>query len=304
MTQQRPVERFGAADQMPTIVLSLATRFASPMVVGMVAYDETHGAVQPLTGRDGGLFLPPPVVSCEAPDWQALYEEQRARADAAEARVKELTWAETSTRSRAGMLKWHFDRTPGQLAAAVKEVKEATASHREVASLNREIVRQGEMIETFQTRCAEQEAELAKLRGTQAKLSKTAFGAKSEKQQKNGTGKKRGLQRGASGHGRTPRPSLPDKEERHDPSASGRVCPCCGEAHVANGSHESAVMEIEGKSMPSTSSHCMQDEGDQLSMECELTTEHLSVDRMAARCSLRCIILCIVAGTFATVHKS
>ena len=268
------------------------------MVVAMAVYDQTPGAARPRTEGGDGLGLPPPVVPCEAPDWRSLYEQQRVRADALQARVKELTWAETSARSHAGMLKWNLDRARGQLAAADKEVKEvrrdaqqslffksqvarlealleeagvetsrrstmmslrqevfrlrkdlkaATAWHREVASLKRATVRQGETIKELRARCAEQEADLARLRGTRATLSKAAFGSKSEKQKKEGTGKKRGQQRGASGHGRTPRPSLPEKEERHDPPASERVCPCCGEPYVANGEHVSSVHEIEVK---------------------------------------------------------
>ena len=224
------------------------------MVVAMAIYDQTPGAAQPRTEGGDGLGLPPPVVPCEAPDWRSLYEQQRVRADALQARVKELTWAETSARSHAGMLKWNLARTRAQLEAAhgeVKEVrrdaqqslffksqvarlealleeagvetsrrstmmslrqdvfrlkkdlKEATAWHGEVASLKRATVRQGETIKELRARCAEQEADLARLRGTRATLSKAAFGSKSEKQKKEGTGKKRGQQRGASGHGRT-----------------------------------------------------------------------------------------------------
>ena len=268
------------------------------MVVAMAVYDQTPGAARPRTEGGDGLGLPPPVVPCEAPDWRLLYEQQRVRADALQARVKELTWAETSARSHAGMLKWNLARTRAQLEAAHGEVKEvrrdaqqslffksqvarlealleeagvetsrrstmmslrqevfrlkkdlkaATAWHREVASLKRATVRQGETIKELRARCAEQEADLARLRGTRATLSKAAFGSKSEKQKKEGTGKKRGQQRGASGHGRTPRPSLPENEERHDPPASERVCPCCGEPYVANGEHVSSVHEIEVK---------------------------------------------------------
>ncbi len=162
------------------------------------------------------MGLPSPVVPCEAPDWRLLYEQQRVRADALQARVKELTWAETSARSHAGMLKWHLARTRAQLEAAHGEVKEvrrdaqqslffksqvarlealleeagvetsrrstmmslrqdvfrlkkdlkaATAWHREVASLKRATVRQGETIKELRARCAEQEADLARLRG-------------------------------------------------------------------------------------------------------------------------------------------
>ncbi len=134
-----------------------------------------------------------------------------------------------------------------EVVSLKKALKEAKASKREVASRDREIVRQGETIEALQIRCTQQEAELARLRGTRATLSKVAFGSRSEKQKKKGTGKKRGQQRGAPGHGRTERPSLPEKEERHDPAPEERVCPCCGEAYVANGDHESSLIEIQVK---------------------------------------------------------
>ena len=94
------------------------------MVVAMAVYDQTPGAARPRTEGGDGLGLPPPVVPCEAPDWRSLYEQQRVRADALQARVKELTWAETSARSHAGMLKWNLARTRAQLEAAHGEVKE------------------------------------------------------------------------------------------------------------------------------------------------------------------------------------
>ncbi len=172
------------------------------MVVAMAVYDQTPGASQARTEGGDGLCLPPPVVPCEAPDWRLLYEQQRVRADALQARVKELTWAETSARSHAGMLKWNLARTRAQLEAAhgeVKEVrrdaqqslffksqvarlealleeagvetsrrqecfrlkkdlKEATAWHREVVSLKRETVRQGETIKELRARCASKRA--------------------------------------------------------------------------------------------------------------------------------------------------
>ena len=272
------------------------------MVAAMAVYDEAYEAARPLTEGGDGWCLAAPVVPCAAPDWQSLYEEQRARADAAELRVKELVGAEVSARSRAGTLKRHLERTRDRLEAARDEVKEVrrtakealflksevgrlealleaagvatskrstimslrqevfrlkgalkearadrNAAHKEVASLKRESVRQGETIEKLQGLCAEQEASLAKLRGTRATLSKAVFGGKSEKQKKEGTGGKRGQRRGAPGHGRTPRPSLEEKEERHDPPQAARVCQSCGEPYVANGEHEASVMEVEVK---------------------------------------------------------
>ena len=257
----------------------------------MEAFDEAAGAASALTEGCGGWSVPPSSSSCEAPDWRVLYEEQRARADAAEGRVRELTGLETAARSRAGMLKWHLDRTREQRDAARAELREvgreakrarfhqsevarleallaaagvetsrrativslrravgrlrkelqaarghqaaATALRREVASLKRENV--------------EQAAELAQLRGTRATLAKAHFGSRSERQQKAGTGNPRGQQPGRSGHGRTPRPQLAVREERHDPPASARTCPGCGEPYVANGAHATAITEIEVK---------------------------------------------------------
>ena len=61
------------------------------------------------------------------------------------------------------------------------------------------------------------------------------------------TGRKRGQQRGAPGHGRTQRPTLEEKEERQNPPEDARVCSCCGKPYVANGERSSTVIEIEVK---------------------------------------------------------
>ena len=56
--------------------------------------------------------------------WRSLYERERARAEAAEARCEELRWKEVDTRARAGSLKWHLDNCRRKLAASVEKVKE------------------------------------------------------------------------------------------------------------------------------------------------------------------------------------
>ena len=106
------------------------------MVVAMAVYDQTPGRHS--CGPKGPTdWVSSPVVPCEAPDWRSLYEQQRVRADALQARVKELTWAETSARSHAGMLKWNLDRARGQLAAADKEVKESAGTRSRACSSSR-----------------------------------------------------------------------------------------------------------------------------------------------------------------------
>ena len=78
-------------------------------------------------------------------------------------------------------------------------------------------------------------------------LSRALYGSKSEKQDTPGTGRKRGQQRGAPGHGRTQRPVLEEKEEPQKPPEDALVCSCCGKPYVANGERSSSVIEIEVK---------------------------------------------------------
>ena len=66
--------------------------------------------------------------------WRSLYERERARAEEAEARCEALRWKEVDSRTRAGTLKWQFDKCRKKLAARVGEVKEARA---EVARLEK-----------------------------------------------------------------------------------------------------------------------------------------------------------------------
>ena len=56
--------------------------------------------------------------------WRSLYERERTRAEAAEARCEELRRKEVDSRARAGSLKWQFDKCRKKLAASVGEVKE------------------------------------------------------------------------------------------------------------------------------------------------------------------------------------
>ena len=91
------------------------------------------------------------------------------------------------------------------------------------------------------------EVQLARLRATGAVLSRALFGRKSEKQETPRSGRPRGQQRGAPGHGRTQRPGLEERTEELKPPEEARVCSCCGKAYVANGVDESTLVEIEVK---------------------------------------------------------
>ncbi len=194
------------------------------MVGAMETFDEACGAAQQLTGGGDGLCLAPSALSCEVSDWRALYEAERVRADT---------------------LQFDLDRTRDQLKEARAEVRAARRDVKRGQTLAEALKRERDALKR---KNAEQASELRKLRGTREKHAKARFGSKSEKRKKKaGTGNKRGQQPGKSGHGRTPRPKLEEKHERHDPPASQRTCPCCGEPYVANGSHETSIMEVHVK---------------------------------------------------------
>ena len=91
------------------------------------------------------------------------------------------------------------------------------------------------------------EAEMAALRATGSVLSRRLFGRKAEQQKKPGTGRKRGQQRGAPGHGHTQRPGLDERPERLDPPPEACVCASCGQPYAPNGAEESTLVEIEVK---------------------------------------------------------
>ena len=73
------------------------------------------------------------------------------------------------------------------------------------------------------------------------------YGRKSEQQDKPRSGRPRGQQRGAPGHGRTERPGLEERSEELDPPADACVCGECGLPYAPNGAEESTLVEIEVK---------------------------------------------------------
>ena len=114
-------------------------------------------------------------------------------------------------------------------------------------ALRKENTRLRRREKSSQHRVGTLEAELAKLRSTAAVLSKTLYGRRSEKLETPGTGRRRGQQPGAPGHGRTPRPGVEERVEVHDPPTEARACASCGKPYVGNGADESSLLEIEVK---------------------------------------------------------
>ncbi len=159
-----------------------------------------------------------------------------------------------ASRERRAMLA-PLRRRIAQLRAATARAKGLVESLRQrnarLRTEVRELRAKGAALEaetaTLTSRVETLESRVEKLRSTRSVLSKALFGSRSEKQKKAGTGRTRGQQPGAPGHGRTQRAGLREKEERRNPPKDARVCSCCGKPYVANGEHSTNVIEIEVK---------------------------------------------------------
>ena len=103
----------------------------------------------------------------------------------------------------------------------------------------------------LRSRVAELEGEVGRLRSLNRQLQHATFGRRSERRcgsQRRaaavpGTGRARGQQPGAPGHGRTPRPALPVVEETLQPPE--RCCPHCARPYAANGASVTEIVEVE-----------------------------------------------------------
>ena len=114
-----------------------------------------------------------------------------------------------------------------------------------IRSLSKGIRRLRKTLRASQARTERLEAQLARLRSTQAVLSKALFGSRSEQQQKPRSEFRRGQQPGAAGHGRTQRPALEERTEEHHPPRDACMCSSCGKPYVTNGARSSTIIEID-----------------------------------------------------------
>ena len=116
-----------------------------------------------------------------------------------------------------------------------------------IGRLHKENARLRKGAKTSRNRIETLEADLARLRATGAVLSRALYGRKSEQQEKARSGRPRGQQHGAPGHGRTQRPGLDECSEEHNPPPDVCVCGRCGQPYAPNGAEESTLVEIEVK---------------------------------------------------------
>ena len=102
--------------------------------------DDLHTVDETLTEGGGGFWSPSKRVSAGTPrDFRSLYEQERARADAAEARCEELRWAEVAARSDAGSWKSRFKSCRRRLSEAEEETKELRRAAKDMPSLQAEV---------------------------------------------------------------------------------------------------------------------------------------------------------------------
>ena len=90
-------------------------------------------------GGDGTWAPSKPGPSGTPRDWRSLYEEERARAAAAEARCEELRWAEVAARSDAGVWKWRFKSCRRRLSEAAEETRELRRAVKDTPSLRTQV---------------------------------------------------------------------------------------------------------------------------------------------------------------------
>ena len=182
-----------------------------------------------------------------------VYEEGERVAKALRTQFdRRLAAARRRVEAREGTIAWLHERN-GRLRAAIVRATELIASLREknaglraeVRDLTAENAALASQVETLQ-------AQLDKLRSTRSVLSKALYGSRSERQRKPGTGRKRGQQRGAAGHGRTQRPGLGKKKETREPPEEARVCPRCGKPYAANGERCTTLFEIDVEAWENT----------------------------------------------------
>ena len=165
---------------------------------------------------------------------------------------RQLAAARRLAETREGTIAWLRERNDRLRAAVVRATELIASLRKKNAELRAEVQDLKGENAALASRVEKLELDLDKLRSTRSVLSKALYGSRSEQQKKPGTGRKRGQQRGAAGHGRTQRPGLRQKKEPRDPPQDARVCPRCGKPYAANGERCTTVFEIDVEAYENT----------------------------------------------------
>ena len=153
------------------------------------------------------------VLSKENARLRRAVKGSRTRREASDAQLAKL-------RATRKSLSKSLRGADAELRRALRRLRRQKAT---IKSLSRENARRRKRAKASRNRIETLEVQLARLRATGAVLSRALFGRKSEKQETPRSGRPRGQQRGAPGHGRTQRPGLEERTEELKPPEEARV---------------------------------------------------------------------------------
>ena len=126
---------------------------------------------------DGPWLHSPGLPATSEAYWRSLYERERMRAEAAEARCEELRGKEVASRARAGSLKWHLDNYRRKLAVRAGKLKEVRrAAKKDILALEAEVARQEKLLRKAGVEPGKR-SPLESLRKEVARLNKALSGA-------------------------------------------------------------------------------------------------------------------------------
>ena len=234
----------------------------------MIVHDKDVGVVRLLDKDDAGCINCMPTTSgCASLDCKFSYEELLAAYQELKHKHQELEHELTRERSQSGNYKSCWEKARTQLAAKNEEVKRISRVAKSALSLDKEVQRLRALLDevgvdrrkrstivslrmeigSLKNENAELKKQVKNLLSNRKVLSNSLYGRRSEKQKSSPSGRRRGQQPGAPGHGRTARPDIEVVEESWHPSDDEITCSCCGERYVANGKRTSKISEIKVK---------------------------------------------------------
>ncbi len=234
----------------------------------MIVHDKDVGVVRLLDKDDAGCINCMPTTSgCASLDCKFSYEELLADYQELKHKHQELEHELTRERSQSGNYKSCWEKARTQLAAKNEEVKRISRVAKSALSLDKEVQRLRALLDevgvdrrkrstivslrmeigSLKNENAELKKQVKNLLSNRKVLSNSLYGRRSEKQKRPPSGRRRGQQPGAPGHGRTARPDIEVVEESWHPSDDELTCSSCGKRYVANGKRSSEMYEIKIK---------------------------------------------------------
>ena len=234
----------------------------------MIVHDKDVGVVRLLDKDDAGCINCMPTTSgCASLDCKFSYEELLAAYQELKHKHQELEHELTRERSQSGNYKSCWEKARTQLAAKNEEVKRISRVAKSALSLDKEVQRLRALLDevgvdrrkrstivslrmeigSLKNENAELKKQVKNLLSNRKVLSNSLYGRRSEKQKSSPSGRRRGQQPGAPGHGRTARPDIEVVEESWHPSEDELTCSGCGKRYVANGKRSSGMYEIKVK---------------------------------------------------------